>query len=311
MIRAAALVLAGVAALIGLAQLATYGLLIPNAADWWSYHEGAERLIATGSPYSAMQGAPYLLHEAAWGRGFVYPPLAGLLFLPTLLGGWTFYALDAAGVVGFVTISVLIARREGLALGGVLVVGALALAHPGFQEVREGQISPLIAAAVGAMWLAPRASGWLAVLTGMVKVFPGIGMVWALRQRAPLLLPILVGLALGVATWWMWPTWATAMLNAQPGCPAWSLPSIACTTGIRWLGVAVAALLAIAVLRVKSDRLAFLLLTFAMIAPAPDLYWGYLMIPFVGFLPLGIGLVRSEGSPARRPGPLANDQPIA
>lgn len=275
-------------ALVGVVQLITYGLFTPDMADWWSYHDGASRLVSSGTPYSAMQSAPYPLHEAAWGDGFVYPPPAAVLLLPTLLGAWTFYALNLAGVVAFVGVAVLIARQERLGRIGVLLIGALALAHPGFQEVREGQISPLIAAGVGALWLLPRASGWLAVVTGMVKAYPGIGLVWALRQRAPLRGPILLGIGMVLATGWLWPGWIDAMLNAQPGCPAWSLPSIACTTGIRWAGYIVGGGLALLAWRLPSDRVAFLVLTLAMLAPAPDLYWGYWMVPFMGALPLGI-----------------------
>jgi hypothetical protein len=270
-------------AFIGIVRIVGLSLIDPDRADWLSYRAGAERLLTEGSPYSAMQAAPYALHDAAGGAGFVYPPPAAIAFMPTLLGDWTFHALNLLGVVAFVLVTALIGRREGLPMRWVAVLAGLALLHPGFQEIQQGQISPLVAAGVGAMWLAP--TGYLAVLTGMVKVYPGLGIMWAARMGGPVFRPLLFGLGVVAATFWLWPGWIRAMLNARSGCPDWSLPSLSCATGGPWVGIIVALGLAVAAWRIRGSRCAFLLLTLAMIAPAPDLYWGYLMVPFVGALP--------------------------
>lgn len=284
------LTLAGLLVLYGLSTVFTYGVLTSNGADWLSYYSGAERLVTTGSPYSSVQSEPYLLHEMAWGEGFVYPPPAAVLLLPTLFGPATFPLLNLAGIVSFVWVSVLLARRDRLGWPWITLIGALALANPGFREVREGQLSPLIAAAVGAMWLGH--AGVLSVVAGAVKVYPGLGLMWALRRGESVRGPLLLAALLAAGTLWLWPEWIDAMANAEPGCPAWSLPSIACVTGTPWAGSAVAGVLTIVAWRLPWDRPAFLLLTLAMIAPAPDMYLGYLMVPFVGVLPSMCGLLR-------------------
>jgi len=271
-----------------------YGIQSPNTADWLSYRDGAARLLETGSPYDPIQRFPYLLDEMAWGAGFVYPPPAAVVFIFTLAGDWTFGLLNVLGAMAFVSVAAAIAHRDGLPWHWVAVIAALAMAHPGFREMREGQISPLLAASVGAMWLAPRASGWLVVIGGMIKVYPLLGLVWAVREGAPLVRPIVVGATLVALTFWLWPDWVNAMLNARPSCPerSLSLGSLACATELPMSGYIVSLLLALAAWRVRSDRVAFLLITVAMVAPAPDIYWGYLMVPFIGALPIVCALLR-------------------
>jgi hypothetical protein len=291
------------AILLGLEQIVLFGLLNPNMADWLSYREGAARLILTGSPYSSMQFQPYALPSAAWGAGFVYPPPAAWLVTFTLLGEWTFHALNLLGLVAFVSVAMIIARRELLPWRWVALVGALSLAHPGFRELREGQVTPLVAAAVGCMWLFPRKAGWMAVAAGMVKVFPGIAIVWAVRQRAPMLGATCLTAVAVLLGGGLWIDWLRVVLNGHGGCPEIALPSIACATGMPWLGFVAAGGLAVAAWRVSSDRLGFLLLTLAMVAPAVDLYWGYLMFPFMGALPLATYAIRwaSDQLPSPRP----------
>jgi hypothetical protein len=204
----------------------------------------------------------------------------------TTWGEWTFYVTNLMGLIAFVGVAVLIARQHALPWRLVAMFGAMALAHPGFRELREGQVTPLIAAAIGGLWLFPKASGWLGVAAGMVKVFPGLGLLWALRQRASLIAPIglaIAGLLLGGG---LWIDWLEVMLNARPGCPDFALPSIGCVTGVPALGWSAAALIAALALKMRSDRVAFFLLAVAMICPVADLYWGHLMVPFMGALPL-------------------------
>ncbi len=272
-----ALIAFGVARLIEPIQLA-------NMSDWMSYHNGAARLVLDGSPYSDMQFSGYKLDQAAWGRGFVYPPPAAFLLFPTLLGTWTFWAINAGAVV-FIGVSALIAVREGLPWYMCALVAALAFAQPGLAEIREGQLSPWIASAIGLMWLRKSAAGWLSVLAGLIKVYPLLGLLWAYRQRAGLRGPLALALLSVVVLFPLWLEWVAVMSNAHAGCPSISLPSFTCTAGAAWPGYVAAAALAVVALRVRSDRVAFLALSLAMIASAPDIYVGYLLIVFVGLLP--------------------------
>jgi hypothetical protein len=166
-----------------------------------------------------------------------------------------------------------------------LLVAGVAFAQPGLAEIREGQLSPWIASALGVMWLRPRAAGWLSVAAGLVKVYPGIGLIWAYRHRVSLRGPIGLAIVSVVVMFPVWIQWLTAISNARAGCPTISLPSFTCTLGTPWLGYVAAGTLAFIALRARSDRIAFLALSMAMVAPAPDLYVGYLLVVFVGLMP--------------------------
>jgi hypothetical protein len=149
-------------------------------------------------------------------------------------------------------------------------------------------VEPLIAAAIGALWLLP--NGWLAVAGGMVKLHPLAGLVWALRKRGPILAPVLFAIA-GVAIWaliWpeLWRDWMASTMNMRADCNAIGWPSVNCVTGIRWLGPALAGVMLFGTWRVRSDKVAFLLLSLAILVAAPDTYASYWLIPWVGALPL-------------------------
>ena len=129
------------------------------------------------SPYSAMQLAgPYPLHEIAGGNGFVYPPTAAYPLVPLLLDGAP-YVWERPECLRLAAVALAIVRREWgrLTTAGWLVAGAIILSQPGLYEVREGQMSPLIAASVDAMWLWPRQSGYLAVAGALFELYPVAG----------------------------------------------------------------------------------------------------------------------------------------
>jgi hypothetical protein len=238
---------------------------------------------------------PYQLDDAAWGMGFVYAPMVSFLFAPLLVDPVP-YLWNLLNVAAFVTVGLAIVRKEWGHMGGLgtTVTLAVLLVQPGLREVNEGQVSPAIAALFGAMWIAPRWSGVLAGAAGAIKLFPLLGLVWAWRQRAPLIGPLaitavvsLIGLVF-VPGWYR--DWIVALVNARPGCPSIALPSFGCA-GVGWVGYAMAFGLAIAARFLRRDENAFALLSVAFIVPAADLYWGYMLIPFLGFLPLAIRLL--------------------
>jgi len=83
---------------------------ILNFDDFESYSAGLQRAISGESLYSPVQlSGPYGLAEAAGGAGFVYPPSAAVLLLPTLLGNWVAIVMMvgafAAMLFGIVRIS--------------------------------------------------------------------------------------------------------------------------------------------------------------------------------------------------------------
>jgi hypothetical protein len=290
-------VAAGFVIIASLLHLAEGGLLHPNLADVHSYQAGARAVLSMHSPYSAMQLAgPYPLHEIAGGNGFVYPPTAAYLLVPLLIDGAP-YVWNVLNVAVFAAVALAIVRREWgtLSNAGWLVAAAIILSQPGLYEVREGQMSPLIAASVGAMWLWPRQSGYLAVAGALFKVYPVAGLLWTARKRGSIVRPVLLALAIGatvpILNFSLYGEWITSLANARAGCPEWSLPSFSCA-GAGWLGYPVAAALLLAAWFVHRDDVAFGLLGLAMIAPAPDLYWGYLLVPFICALPLLVKVAR-------------------
>lgn len=269
--------------------LATDGHL----ADASSYRGAVERWLSGASPYSAEQlSGSHTLGSAVGGAGFVYPPSALVLFLPLALGFEATLLWVLLTHAAFVGVVFLIARRElaNTPLAAALVPVMVALALPGMNEIRFGNASALIAALVGAMWLLPRWAAVIAVLAGAIKVFPLIGAAWGARWGASIRPALAVGVGLvaisltaGIGRW---AEWVTAMTTAIPSCPEWALESISCATGSSAPGLLLAAAFVAGAVLAPSRAIGFLLLTVAMIVPAPDLYQHYLLIPFVGILPI-------------------------
>lgn len=268
---------------IGLSLGASY-------ADFMSYLEAVRRVSETGTPYAPFQLAGhYPLDTAAGGRGFVYPPTSLWLFIPFAwdkVGGLYF---NVVGALAVAVVVVAIIERTGR-LGWSLVPILALLALPVYSSLAVGQVTSWVAAGLGLMWLAPRQSGWFAVLGGLVKVFPAAGLVWTARHRGKVFGPLAAAGAIAVLTAVVWPsTWPdflVAWSNGTPSCMPWSLPSFACTLGVRELGYVVAAMLLLAVLVIENDEVAFAVLGVALIVPAPDLYPNYLLIPIVAAVPL-------------------------
>ena len=307
--QAVQLIIGGLALIVVLAAIATLverGLVHPNLADVSSYRAGAAKALNFESPYSAMQLAgPYPLDAAAWGRGFVYPPPVAFLFAPLLIDS-SASVWNLVNVTAFVLVALAIARHEWGPLGPVagLVALAVILRQPGLGEVYEGQMSPLIAAAVGMMWLRPKAAGSWAVAAGVFKIFPLAGLVWAARQGGSVLKPIgllaVVGFVSFILMPGWWRDWVTSISNARAACPTIALPSFSCV-GFGWFGYLLAGTLCLGSLKLRRDDVAFATLTVGMVIGAPDIYWGYLLIPFIGLLPLGSHMARDLADAFRSP----------
>jgi Glycosyltransferase family 87 len=269
-----------------------------HLADASSYHAAVQRWLSGSSPYSAEQlSGPHTMGSAVGGNGFVYPPLALPLFLPLAPGVEATLAWVLLTHAAFLVVVFAIARRElgDLPLAASLVVVALALALPGMNEIRLGNASALIATLIGLIWLLPRWGALFAVIAGSIKVFPLLAVPWSARWGASLVPAAVVGLVLVAISLLIgpqrWVEWVTAMTTAVPSCPTWALPSLPCVTGSSVPGVLLAAVLFIGAIAAPSRPIGFLLLSVAMIVPAPDLYQHYLLVPFVGALPAACAAV--------------------
>jgi hypothetical protein len=242
------------------------------ANDLWTYRQAGTHVLLGHAIYPAAELArPFILPAAAWGQGFVYPPPAALASIPLAL------LPPVAGWVAFTAVTAV----------------------------------ALVAAALGLMWLAPRWSGYLAVVGGLLKVVPGAGLVWTWRQRGPLAGPLVLGVVLSAAVVLLlglqpWVDFVTVMHNARPSSPYY-VQSVTRVFGPVAGYVTVAVLLGL-VLMVRDDAIAFALLSIAMIAPAPDLVPHYMLIPMVGLLPLvsrTVARATAHAPAAASPGSLA------
>lgn len=281
------------------------------ANDFWTYRQAGINILLGHAVYSAAEMArPFILPSAAWGKGFVYPPPAALASVPLALPapalGYLAYSVFTAAALIAVTVS--IARREGLTgRRWAAVVAFLSLANgPAIGALASGNLNGLVAASLGLMWLTPRRSGYLAVLGGLVKLFPAAGLAWTLRKRGQLAGPIVLGVILLAITLLVlgfqpWLDFVDVMHNARPSSPYY-VQSVARVFGPA-VGYASSIAFLALVLTVRDDAVSFALLSLAMIAPAPDLVPHYMLIPMMGVLPLvSRSVARATGhAPAAAP----------
>lgn len=251
-------------------------------ADWLTYAAAVQRAVATGSPYAAHQLAgPFVLPDQDLGAGFVYPPTA----LPLLVLFPSELALSLGGVL-VLWVVVWMLMRPSWWVGMILAL-VLAVTPPLYNTLYGGQITAYLAAAFGMMYLAPRWSGVLAVAAGMVKITPGFGLVWAIREgrwRGSLVFATAVTVAVALWIPRAIPEYLVVLGNMEPGCRT-PFPSFACA-GVAWAGWVLAGVLAVAAWRIRDDALAFAILGLATIPAIPDPYPNSFLIPLVAALPL-------------------------
>jgi hypothetical protein len=274
--------------ILGVILGVSVGISLPTAVilgldDSQSYTATVQRAWTGSGPiYSDFQLAgPYPLPRASLGKGFVYPPSAIPVLAPYGLGRGVALVLDIGGVIAlFATFLALLPRT----LNGRLLAALLTFNPIMADTIRVGTLTPWLAASVGLMWLRPATSGYLSAIGGAVKIYPLAGLVWAIRKRAPIVLPLLVAAGIGaISLLWSWPDFFTAWANGQPAC--YTLPSFACA-GVPWLGYVVAGLFVVGCAVARRDDVAFASLSLGMVAASPDLWPAYLYIPAIGCIPL-------------------------
>jgi hypothetical protein len=154
--------------------------------------------VALASDVYYAAGRALLDGQPLYDVGFLYPPPVAAAFLPNALLGDTTLAYAYQIVVGLLalaavaTITVRLAERAGVALDRtdrVLVAAVVLASPPSVVNLVNGQVNPVLAAAIGAGALALEsdrewASGAAFAAAALVKVFPALVGAWLLRQRA-------------------------------------------------------------------------------------------------------------------------------
>lgn len=269
--------------------------------DYLTYAAGASRLLSSSPLYPSFQlVGPFFLGDAAWGAGYVYPPSSAVLSFPLGLvsAELGFVLFTAASAVALGTVVYYIGRSHGLRRPTALGLSLLVLSSgPAIDSLSTGNVNSLAAAALGVSWLKPRWSAHSAVVGGLVKIYPGFGLLWSFRLRQPIVIPILLGFGL-VALTLLWPgidAWTDFVRTVSNGRssgfafiqpPRNVLEPMIGAAGASIVAVAATGLLALVAWRHPSDRIAFFALSLAMIMPAPDWYFHYYLIPVVGAMPL-------------------------
>jgi hypothetical protein len=286
---------------LGLAFIAMLlRLPVTILGDFNSYAAAVHRALAGDPVYSAVQLAgPYHLPDISQGRGFAYPPTAVLLLIPAALGtsAAILFTLGSLGLLAYVTTEIIRVELRRYSWIGWPVAGLLLISPAAGDAIYVGQVTPLLAAGYGAAWLWPRTSGFAGIAGGAVKIYPLALLLWAIRNRVSVKLPLaLGGLLIAAATVWLgpeaWLQFWTASQNALPQCTFPSLGSLSCAFGRTGevLGLVAAIALSLLAVRTPWPSLAFLMLAVASVIAAPDLFPNYLLIVAIGALPLACRL---------------------
>lgn len=229
----------GVALVIFLTARAAFFLDLTDEAQWGydfsAYLWAGDRILVGESPYSPHQLAgPY--SPQAQGR-YLYPPFLAVAVTPLSAAFedyraavWVWSALGAGSLLAVV---VGVARSEGIGSRTdktLLVGGAFAFA-PVVGELVLGNVHLLLLGLFASAWLAIRrgtsrgefVAGGLVGVATMIKIFPGILVVWFLltgRPRAALAalaaMAVLVVATVPVTGIGPWLDYPTVLLNLGP-----------------------------------------------------------------------------------------------
>lgn len=296
------------------------------AASWasWSIADDYGSYWATGwrvlhgfliYPPSQLASSNTLLAHS--GVGFVYPPPAALLTVPLALlplgiGFGLFVALSATAWV--LVVSAILRRSSLHGTSLHLAMLLMTVNGPVLDGLVSGQANVLLAALLGLAWLRVGSAGYVAVASGLLKPSFGGGLVWARRQRpwGQVLGPLALGVgAVALATIALGPTaWArylAVVAQARPiglyylPSPERLLEGYLSRTAVVVVLAALTIGLLLLVHRVRDDAVAFALLGWAVILPAPDWWAHYLLFPLVAMLPLVLRWVAPKASPLPAP----------
>ena len=177
----AALPVAAISALVGVSGLVVFAAVAAGTFgfDFLAYHGAAERVLHGERLYD-----PTVQQTGGFGL-FYYPPpfvLAVLPFglLPATAATWLWLTLSVAMLVGGIAI---LPVRPSMRWATLLLTG---LSWPVAYALKLGQVGPLLFLlfAVGWRWLdRPIVVGASGALGAIVKIQPGLILVWALLTR--------------------------------------------------------------------------------------------------------------------------------
>jgi hypothetical protein len=290
----------GVLPIVAIAVFAVFvGIAIAAAAqagtlgfDFLAYHQAANRLLA-GLPVYDMS------FDQAGGFGlFYYPPPFAVAFLPLAP-----LAPSAAAAVW--TVLLLAAFAVGVAIMPVatwvrwLTILLAGLSWPFAYAIKLGQVGPLLFLlfAIGWRWLdRPWAVGVSAAIGGMIKIQPGIVVLWAALTRRGTAVGVAVGvtaLAVIIATFVVgidaWPNYLVMLRNVSapittphnftPGAVAYQLGAPIEVASILQLGTSVVVVVAIVLAtRVVADDASYLVTVVASQLLSPVLWDHYALL---------------------------------
>jgi alpha-1,2-mannosyltransferase len=174
----AALRVSGIVAIVGVPGLVVLAAVSGGTFgyDFLAYHQAAQRVLTGGHLYD-------LSVEAAGGFGlFYYPPPFALAIVPfTILPGpaaaWVWLALSVAMLIAAIAVMPV---RTDVRWATLLLAG---LCWPVAYALKLGQVGPLLLLlfAIGWRWLdRPIVVGGIAAAGALVKIQPGLVLVWAL-----------------------------------------------------------------------------------------------------------------------------------
>jgi Glycosyltransferase family 87 len=307
-----------------LLQFAVFTTQIQWGYDFSAYWSAAGHLLDGAPIYSAEQLAgPYAPQEQFL---YLYPPPLAALAIPWALipgdyrvaaWGWT-----ALGAVILVATILTIARAEGLGdrvrrgtgLGPWILIAAAIGFPPVIGELVLGNVHLVLLGLLGLAWLGirrgdaagDRIAGFAVGVAAVVKVFPGLILLWfLLTRRWQGAAFVIVGAAAvtllalpftGVQPWLDYPT-VLANLSAPSDTTDTLAPTVWLAGFIGFLPARVAvtgaglALLGWSALR-STTRMSFTVAVLVSILVAPALYHHYLAILVLPFL-----LLLGEGRP--------------
>jgi alpha-1,2-mannosyltransferase len=272
--------------------------------DLSAYWEAADRLLDGGSVYAQFQLVG--LYSPQQQFLYLYPPFLAVMLAPLVAviedyraANWLWAALGAAVLVATV---MLIALRERIASGTnlLLLIGAAFAYAPVVSELNIGNVHLIILGLLAGAWLAMQrgtlqgqvAAGALVGVAALIKVFPGLIILWFLltgRLRAAAAAVVAMALlalatlpVVGLRSWLDYPT-----VLANLGRPTELTDVLAPTV---WLSVVMPPLVAQAmvtlagiatvawVARHRSEAASFAVTVIVSLLIAPALYPHYLAI---------------------------------